>query len=61
VPDVGVEDHDGAGGDGEILAFVQVHAVRRGDDAHRRLIGGHRLGEIPGADLAVAIVGVGGQ
>ena len=32
-----------------------------GDDPHRGLVGGHRLGKIPGTDLAVAVVGIDGQ
>ena len=56
-----VEDHNGAGGDGEILVLTHILAVQCGYCAHRRLVGGDRLGEIPGTDLAVAIIGVGGQ
>ena len=58
---MGIENHDSASRDGQRDLCVEIFAVWFGDDPHRGLVGGDRFGKIPGADLAVAGVGVGGQ
>ena len=73
MPNVGVEDHDRAGADGQ--QHLRVEMIRPSDpailsdlsaqmavgfrnDLHRSPVGGHGLGKIPDADLAVAVVAV---